>query len=122
MPFYPDMEPLHTGTDLELIQKLTRECSGEYEIACRALAALGWRFDHRQGMWWKPGHGADPPSISMPALEEICSHLDEGKRLLQVFRSMGWDREARIIVRAIEDLPTVVRVANHMAKYGAEKK
>jgi hypothetical protein len=35
---------------------------------------------------------------------------------------MGWDREARIIVRAIEDLPTVVRVANHMAKYGAEKK
>lgn len=118
MPIYPDREPLHTGSDLELIQKLTRECNSLYEIALRALAALGWRHDNDRDCWWKPGNGTDPPTITGPAIDELCRRNDDPERLARIMISMGWEREGRIIWRAAEDLPTYVRFANHMAGRG----
>jgi hypothetical protein len=114
MPFYPDMEPRHEGTDLELIRKLTHDCASLHEIACKGLVALGWRCDYHQGTYWKPGCGADPPTVTMEALEMMCK-TDDPRGLSRAFRNMGWDREERIIRRATEDLPAFIRIANHTA-------
>lgn len=116
MPFYPCDEPLHTGTDKELVDKLTRECSGLREIAMRVLAALGWKRDIRYLVWWKVVDG-EKVSITEACLDMLCDN-DEPYQLLGMFRSWKWDREAQIITRAYEDLPTYVRVARHMARHG----
>lgn len=50
-------------------------------------------------------------------LDMLCDN-DEPYQLLGMFRSWKWDREAQIITRAYEDLPTYVRVARHMARHG----
>ena len=111
MPIPLHMEPLHTGTDLELSNKLSRECTSTYEIVLRALKALGWQQDQHRDAWSKPDGTDDPPTITSLVIADF-SHNGDVKALTQIMHDMGWKREARIIHRAHEDLPIFIRVAN----------